>query len=78
MTSNYNKKENQVQKLHFSLIVYHDIYYYMALRTLVCDIQPSVLRFRFLSFYQFDKIADNYLAFGGYNAFWMELNPLQF
>lgn len=58
----------------FSLITHHNMLH--CLSTVVCDIEPSILGFSFSSFYLFNKIADNRLAFSAYNAFWMELNPL--
>lgn len=54
----------------FSLITYHNM--------LHCLSTVSILGFSFSSFYLFNKIADNRLAFSAYDAFGMELNPLQF
>jgi hypothetical protein len=36
-----------------------------------------VLRFSLFSLYHFDEIPNNCLAFRCYDAFWMELHPLQ-
>jgi hypothetical protein len=83
MTSNYNKKKERkkIPKLHFTLIAYDDDdddILHGSSTLCLWHPTPSILRFRFLFFYQFHKIADDYLALGAYNAFWMELNPLQF
>lgn len=65
LSSKENKLHSQIRRYRLLIGKYYN------------KIKPLILIFRLTSLYHFDEIADNFLAFAGDNALWMELNTLQ-
>lgn len=71
------RKRKSLQSRSTAPVTFYSITRYVRLMK-YCHMAGSlILRISsFLSHYHFDEIANNCLAFRGYNALWMKLNPL--